>query len=490
MAKTLPPPNIVERAKSGRSVCGSCKQAISKGSKRVGVRRWAPFRKRGSGYLSVRWHHAECIAASGSLTPDSAGRANRSCTELLSHDLSSRIDQFSRAARLAVSKQITDFGERTLHEAELPLACPYTGDVLEDKNYKGKRVLFGAHVHHCSPKGFKDIVQGFVQSAGINLDLVSYVSGQFANADMEHAFCSYHEEHSRLLLVSAHANLSIVKLNPALGPCDYCKFVGDLKWIFGEGICEHCREKSSVKWLFPSQRLANKIFALKPSDLVGLECELMTNPKNPGFAPMKLYRMRDLESAAKAKHGSLEAAQMLVRRAEEERQKHRAEQYQLAKSFEMRLRSKKPRTFADDIDHHGDFATSSQLRYLRALKLETPIGISKAHASQLIDSKLQSNHSTDSSSNTCHKDTDKSGAAVGLMREKESLRRIYTTPFLAFVAGHDATVLFSDDANEHQRVLAMLWRSLSELEQKDYHTSPRMPNNKRASRCHQHIPAS
>jgi hypothetical protein len=342
-------------AKSDRSRCGSCKKAIVKGSQRIGVRRWAPFRKKGSGYIMVRWHHPECIPAPGSLTSG----ISKNYEEKEEADASLvQIQNFGKAARFAVRKQISDFGKRMLREATPPLSCPYTGELLE--NEKGNtRTLSNAHVHHFGPKDFKAILQGFIETTGIDLNLVSYISRQFANADLEQEFCKYHGLNARLLLISAHANQSVVKLHPSLGPCDYCKFVGSLKWVFREGMCDYCRDKKSIKRMFPSQRIANKMFSLKPPDLQDLEYQLMTNPQNPGFSPMKLYRLRDLETAATRKYGSVKAAKLHVKKGNEQRQKRRAKYYESAKSFDIRLRSKKTHTIAEEIGCE-DFATPPQ----------------------------------------------------------------------------------------------------------------------------------
>jgi hypothetical protein len=469
------PLNICELAKSNRSRCGSCKKAIVKGSQRIGVRRWAPFRKQGSGYLTIRWHHPECIPDPGSLTSG----IRKKYEEKEEADASLQIQNFGKAARFAVRNQISDFGKIMLSEATPPLSCPYTGELLE--SMRGTtRILSNAHVHHFGPKDFKAILQGFIETAGIDLNLVSYVSKQFANADLEQEFCKYHASHARLLLISAHANQSVVKLHPSLGPCDYCKFVGSLEWVFREGMCDHCRDKKSIKHMFPSQQMANKMFSLKPPDLQDLECQLMTNPRNRGFSPMKLYRMRDLETAATRKYGSVEAAKLHVKSMNEQCQKRRAKYYESARSFNVRLRSKKTHTIAEEIGCE-DFATPSQLHLLRDLKLDVPIGLSKAHASERIESELKRRKmskmarrklsvldnvpATDQASSI--KDEAKNRPSLA-PEQASSSKSYYATPFLAFVEEKNAIFTPKHACTERQHTVPLVWRSLSNEERRDY----------------------
>jgi hypothetical protein len=479
------PLNICEVAKSDRSRCGSCKKPIIKGSQRIGVRRWAPFRKKGSGYLMVRWHHPECIPAPGSLTI--AGSISQNYKEKEEAGASLQIQKFGKAARFAVRKQISDFGNRMLSEAASPLSCPFTGELLESKRDNTRILSKNANVHHFGPEDFKAILQGFIQTTGIDLNLVSYVSGpQFANADLEQEFCKYHGLHARLLLISAHANQSVVKRHPTIGPCDYCKVVGSLKWIFREGMCGYCGDKKSIKQMFPSQQMANKMFSLKPPDLQDLECQLMPNPKNSGFSPMKLYRMKDLETAATRKYDSVDAAKSHVKSRNAQCKKRRAKYYESAKSFHIHLRSKKTHTIAEEIGCE-DFATYPQLYFLRILKLDVPIGLSKKHASERIDSELkrrkmskmarklsflESAVATEQASST-KKDEHAKDRPPLLARDqaRSAKKSYYATPFLAFVEEQNAISPFNQyaaGADRQQSTLPLMWRLLSDEERREY----------------------
>jgi hypothetical protein len=72
-------------------------------------------------------------------------------------------------------------------------------------------------------------------------------------------------------------------------------------------------------WRPTGQRLvtataAKERYGLRPADLAGFRYGLDTNPVDPGFAPMKLYRRTDTRAAAMARWGSGEALEAELRK--------------------------------------------------------------------------------------------------------------------------------------------------------------------------------
>ena len=179
-------PDVVEKAKSGRSRCGVCKQVIAKGETRVGTRRMA-F----GGFLQATWHHEECIKRPWRGDGPSYSAAEKG--------------RFAKAARLAVRDQVQTFRALAFASNGSP-RCPISGKTLSAAD---------AHVHHIGPMDFDRIVVIFVEENGVDLSRVSYTAGQFSSASLCGTFSQFHTQKARLLLVHASENLSTLKGHPS-----------------------------------------------------------------------------------------------------------------------------------------------------------------------------------------------------------------------------------------------------------------------------------
>ena len=83
-------------------------------------------------------------------------------------------------------------------------------------------------------------------------------------------------------------------------------------------LCVTC-SRGYARWRPTGQRLvtataAKERYGLRPADLAGFRYGLDTNPVDPGFAPMKLYRRMDARTAAMARWGSGEALEAELRK--------------------------------------------------------------------------------------------------------------------------------------------------------------------------------
>ena len=83
-------------------------------------------------------------------------------------------------------------------------------------------------------------------------------------------------------------------------------------------LCVTCSRGYS-RWRPTGQRLvtataAKERYGLRPADLARFQYGLDTNPVDPGFAPMKLYRRTDARAAAMARWGSGEALEAELRK--------------------------------------------------------------------------------------------------------------------------------------------------------------------------------
>lgn len=83
-------------------------------------------------------------------------------------------------------------------------------------------------------------------------------------------------------------------------------------------LCVTC-SRAYAGWRPTGQRLvtataAKERYGLRPADLAGFRYGLDTNPVDPGFAPMKLYRRTDARAAAMARWGSGEALEAELRK--------------------------------------------------------------------------------------------------------------------------------------------------------------------------------
>lgn len=116
-------------------------------------------------------------------------------------------DWFPAACRTAVVSQIWATKEAAF--TKLPtIACPITGDEVTRAT---------CHVDHAPPWPFEDIVQAFIDHAGIELGLVEFLDGdgetesRFADKELADAFAKFHAERAALRVVSKRANLSILR---------------------------------------------------------------------------------------------------------------------------------------------------------------------------------------------------------------------------------------------------------------------------------------
>jgi hypothetical protein len=228
-----------------------------------------------------------------------------------------------------------------------------------------------------------------VKEKHIVLQAVSITAGQFSNEKLTELFLEYHRGKARFLLVHAKANLSTLKLSPSMGPCDICgRTTYHLTWVFKSGLCKKCMKSESFFAKFCSQKYACRAFCLAPAELSMLQFESLPNPKNSGFAPMKLFKMGDIHRAATEKHGSVDKAleKWTIRkdRASRTRQSH----YDAAASFAMALRRPRKILKIQEDPFSADsacLATPAQIRYLMQLGAPRYAGtMSKSFASKLI----------------------------------------------------------------------------------------------------------
>lgn len=366
-------PRVVENAKSGRSLCGVCKLVIEQGTKRVGVQKWA------GKYIAVTWHHPTCIDVMPIGSKDFALAIPEK-----SFDARDARTKFSKAARYAIRAQVDQFRTKQFERSET-LICPISKTVLTPDT---------SHVHHFGPHTFESIVKSFLSEKNIDLKTVSITAGQFSNDNLATAFSEYHRNKARFLLVSPKANLSTLKTIPSMGPCDLCGRTSyHLTWVFTFGVCKRCMKSKRLYAKFCSQKHACWAFCLVRSDLVTLQFQSLPNPKNSGFAPMKLFKIEDVQRIASEKHGSVDAALKKRKLLNARARRTRLSYHNAAATFSMTLRNARHVLNVQDVtivsiaSHDGDpsLATPAQLRYLMQLRAPRVIGVmSKSLATQKI----------------------------------------------------------------------------------------------------------
>jgi hypothetical protein len=354
---------LIEKAKTGRSKCGACKENIEEGEQRVGTQRWYPFK----GFPCTTWHHRTCYDRPWSLSPGE---------NIPASNYNESYAAFVKAARLVISPSVREFRETAMQDNTL---CPITRESLDASN---------SHVHHFGPCDFSRIVKSFVSEQNVALHRISYTAAQFSYDTIADSFSAYHEKKKRYLLVHKNANLSVLKNRLDFGPCDVCNRCRRLTWIFQEGVCEKCRSSRQYRRNYMSCRQCRYHFGMDAKDLLDVEYQSMDNPMSKNFAPMRLYRRADVEKLAEEKFGSLETALEVQKAKRLQKHKVRHRNYKMAEAFHMSLRAPRSASIADD---HGDaFATPGQLRYLLDLGAEQVVGLSKKSASEAIDKMKKS----------------------------------------------------------------------------------------------------
>jgi len=365
----------VESAKSGRSRCGACKEGIARGEMRVGSRRRCVARA----YWCTTWHHVACAQEIGLLQSEPAARPSTPLPAPIQGDdpwcvaTPAERAKFSAAARLAVAPRIAAFRADATQDR-----CPITGESIMEPAV--------AHVHHFGPNDFAAIVRAFLLQYDVRLARVSYTAGGFSSPSLEGTFVAFHDERARLLLVHPTANMSLLKRTPNLGPCDGCGLVAPLTWAFLDGFCSRCAKGSPGLWRrYASYTYALRTYGLEDGDLADLVEAPFPNPKNHGFAPMRLFKRADVEARAAGKYGSVDAAVAHVAHRRRCRDRKRRAQYALAAQFHLTLRSgKRHRLNPVDDTAAAPLASRAQLRYLRILGGEPALGISRDQAAELI----------------------------------------------------------------------------------------------------------
>ena len=271
---------------ASRSLCGVCKEKIDEGTVRVGIQKWA------GRYVAVTWHHPACVDT----LPVAAEKV---VSDFAPTDLDNQMvwSRFCKAARFAVRPDVNEFRIQQFDSNETS-ACPISEKILTPAN---------SHVHHFGQHTFESIVKSFVKERNIVLQAVSITAGQFLNDKLSESLLKYHRNKARFLLVHAEANLSTLKLSPSMGPCDICgRTSHHLTWIFKSGFCKKCMKSDFFYAKFCSQKYACKAFCLSPAELSTLQFQSLPNPKNSGFAPMKMFKMEDVHRIATEKHGSVD----------------------------------------------------------------------------------------------------------------------------------------------------------------------------------------
>lgn len=362
-------PRLIETAKSGRSKCGVCRQPIDKGVLRVGIQKWT------RNYRAVTWHHQYCVDVMPIKEEITETQSSIEETKSDQHTTREHTNRFYKAARMAVEKDAKDF--RMLQFDGKAPTCPISGQKLTKDN---------SHAHHFGPHSFEAIVKSFLRDKNIDLRRVSITAGRFSNETLAQAFYDYHWKKARFLLVHATANLSILKLNPRLGPCDICKLPRSLTWIFTSGFCKKCIKSDDFRARFINQKYACRSCCLTPSELAALQFQSLPNPKNSGFAPMKMFRREDVETVAIEKFGSLQTVQQERKIRCDHAHDIRSLRYQAAASFTMILRKERETLQVEELSDQGeDDATPAQLRYLMYLGAPRMVGMmSKSLASKKI----------------------------------------------------------------------------------------------------------
>mmetsp|Transcript_6886 Transcript_6886/g.14050 ORF Transcript_6886/g.14050 Transcript_6886/m.14050 type:complete len:379 (+) Transcript_6886:86-1222(+) len=360
---------VAEAAKSGRSRCGACGELIPKGDVRVGVRRWSRFRSKSEHFfLATKWYHEQCDPSTRESTIAACGKVPVVTAS------------FTAAARNAVRGDILKFREGAFSDGN-PL-CPISGKALTQET---------SHVHHFGPEDFKSIVDSFVKEKLLDSTRLSFTSDhQFCDGALENEFREYHRNKSKFLLVHKTVNLSTLKKNPTLGPCSMCSRPRRLTWVFSEGVCTKCRKAPEHRQKYLSQRQCMKFYGLNPDDLKTLQCQRMDNPISASFSPMKLYQKSAVEAAASIKFGNAERALQLCSDRRTRRLEARKNVYDRAREFSMDLRQPRRMLVSDVADLEPDMlATTTQLRLLMQLGIETDVGVSKVEASALIGEDIR-----------------------------------------------------------------------------------------------------
>lgn len=118
--------------------------------------------------------------------------------------------RFERACRAAVEPSTMKFKQQAFDNADAPLACPLTGEVL---------TFVGSHVDHVAPKTFLVILADFVRIHSIDVAKVG-VSGKgvdgalrdtLDNTELERRWIAYHDANAELRVISRTGNLSHAK---------------------------------------------------------------------------------------------------------------------------------------------------------------------------------------------------------------------------------------------------------------------------------------
>mmetsp|Transcript_33878 Transcript_33878/g.54969 ORF Transcript_33878/g.54969 Transcript_33878/m.54969 type:complete len:557 (+) Transcript_33878:275-1945(+) len=385
---------MIEKARSNRSICGSCDEVIEKGHMRVGIKRCSKFHgKMKANFVAIRWHHEECDPKNH-YPLESSEPPTKKISESMKVPM-----EFRRAARQATLDDIFAFrdevldGFRSLNEAP---KCPLTGLCIPTKA--------DGHVHHAGRFDFKKIVDDFVKDKAIyNFSQFSYVADQFTNVVLEREFVQYHRTKCRLIYVHKTANLWLLKRNPNLDLCNLCHKPHALHWIHGDGVCHGCIFSQKGREKFLSQQAAWFQLGLCPHDLKDEIFCRVPNPKNPGFHPAKIFLRTNLERVASTKFGSVKKAQARLNAKAERVKEIRKRRYDTSRSFQMKLRNGRTAIHSKESGEY-EYATLKQLRYLRNLGETEVVGLSKKKASEIITAKVKTRFIKRKSKTPCFKD--------------------------------------------------------------------------------------
>lgn len=149
---------------------------------------------------------ASCIDIVVGLEPKYGGRCFWLCGKKSRTDFSYRqclspatiYGRFNAACRNEVEDDIIDFKQRTFREG---MTCPMTGRVL---------LWDDCDVDHAPPRTFAVIVNGFIESSGVDLAAVGYldqgIGSVITDSGLARTWRDYHNARAELRLLSVEAN--------------------------------------------------------------------------------------------------------------------------------------------------------------------------------------------------------------------------------------------------------------------------------------------
>jgi len=118
--------------------------------------------------------------------------------------------EFISACRNAIYIYVMEFKNAAFAEGNL--ICPYRGTVITKED---------CHIDHAPPNTFAEIVNGFIQEHGIDIESVAIQHGdncqgdKLADLEFEGRWIEFHNARASLRAISKAANLSDVRLEAA-----------------------------------------------------------------------------------------------------------------------------------------------------------------------------------------------------------------------------------------------------------------------------------